>query len=222
MIRSRILVSVIVLAMLAGLGATARAEIGTVRHVAVWAYGTPPQAARAGLYLADAVVADEAVETVDGGALHIRFLDDTELRLGSASRVVLDSFVYDPATSAGEFAIELGEGVFRILTGSLAKESFAISTPVAVIGVRGTDFDVAVASDGATTVTVREGFVTITPRDGQSANVGPTQSVSVGVDGSVSQGAGSPSDPGLAAAGAGQGTSGRGGQDEREESAEED
>lgn len=223
--RNRCLASVFALSSLAilAVGGVARAEIGTVRHVAVWAYGTPPQAARTGLYLADAVIADEVVETVEGGALHIRFLDDTELRLGSASQVVLDSFVYDPASSAGEFAIELGEGVFRIITGSLAKDSFAISTPVAVIGVRGTDFDVAVASDGATTVTVREGLVTITPRDGQSVNVGATQSVSVSQGGAVSQGAGAPNDPGLGAApGGGQGASSARGGDERESSSSEE
>ncbi len=35
------------------------------------------------------MVSDELVKTVEGGALHIRFLDNTKLRLGSSSRLAL-------------------------------------------------------------------------------------------------------------------------------------
>lgn len=44
-------------------------------------------------------MADEIgiVEAVEAGALRLRFLDDSEIRLGSAARVTLDNFVYDPA-----------------------------------------------------------------------------------------------------------------------------
>ncbi|MBM3585699.1 MAG: hypothetical protein FJX36_15185 [Alphaproteobacteria bacterium] len=101
----------------------ALAEIGTVQHVAVWAYGTPPQGERLDLFLADDVVAEEVVEMVSGGALHIQFLDGTEFRLGSSSSVTLDSFVYDLATGEGEFAVDLTNGVFRVITGSLSKDS---------------------------------------------------------------------------------------------------
>lgn len=183
----------------------ARAEIGTVRHVAVWAYGTPPQASRGDLFLADAVVAEEVVETVARGALHIEFLDGTELRLGASSTVTLDSFVYDPVTSTGEFAIDLGAGVFRVITGSLVKESYAITTPVAVIGVRGTDFIVEVIEDILVIITVLQGSLTFTPDGGEPIGMGAGQSVSINADGEVSQGPGAPRDPGLGGAPGNQG-----------------
>ncbi len=183
-----VVVALLSVMVLATVGASAD-EIGTVNYVEVWAYGTPPQTSRLDLFQLDAVETDEVVETVKGGALHIKFLDDTELRLGPASSVTLDSFVYEPNTKAGEFLADLGVGVFRVITGSLQKDGIQITTPVAVIGVRGTDFLVGVAEDGTTTVEVREGEVTITPREGgagagiaanQSATMDPTGAISPG------------------------------------------
>jgi hypothetical protein len=188
------------------MGGSAWAEIGTVRHVNVWAYGTPPQGDRVDLFLADDVVAEEVVETVAGGALHIRFLDGTELRLGSSSSVTLDSFVYDPATGEGDFAVDLTNGVFRVITGSLAKESYAISTPVGVIGVRGTDFIVQVIEDLRVIITVLQGSLTFTPEGGEPIGMGAGQSVSISEDGTVSAGPGAPRDPGLGNLGSDLGT----------------
>ena len=195
------LVVALILIALGGRSAEAAGEIGAVRLIKVWAYGTPPQTARAPLYRADDLFTDELVETVENGALHIRFLDNTRLRLGSASRVMLDSFVYDPSTNAGELAVDLGEGVFRFITGKLNNEGFQIRTPVAVIGVRGTDFIVSVAPDGATTVSVLEGLIEVTARGGggDSVGVGVGQAASVSAVGQVSLGvAVSSPDPGLA------------------------
>ncbi|MEX2650798.1 MAG: FecR domain-containing protein [Alphaproteobacteria bacterium] len=187
-IAGHIAVALLSAMMLATAGASAD-EIGTVNYVEVWAYGTPPQTSRLDLFQADAVETDEVVETVKGGALHVVFLDDTELRLGPASSVTLDSFVYDPSTSAGEFVADLGIGVFRVITGSLQKDAIQITTPVAVIGVRGTDFLVAVLATGTTIIQVLRGIVTITPKAGgdtstvaanQSATMDPTGAVSAG------------------------------------------
>ena len=169
-------------------------EVGNVHIVKVWAYGTPVGESQTPLYRADDLYADELVETVEGGALHIRFLDNSKLRLGSASKVTLDSFVYDPNTSAGELTADLGEGVFRFITGKLNNEGIEIRTPVAVIGVRGTDFIVSVAATGATIVAVLSGIVTVTPRvaGGVPATATAGQGISVSTAGEVSAGAASP------------------------------
>ena len=217
------LVMALILIALGGRFAEAAGEIGNVRLVKVWAYGTPPQTGRAPLFRADDVVSNELVETVEGGALHIRFLDDTRLRLGSSSRVTLDSFVYDPSTNAGEMVADLGEGVFRFITGKLNKEGFQVRTPVAVIGVRGTDFIVSVAASGLTIVAVLAGSVTVTARGagGASAAASAGQSVTVNVAGQVTTGAAGPiQDTGLNEnAGIGSpddaGIAGRGGQDDQ-------
>ena len=209
-------VMALILIALGGRSAEAAGEIGAVRLIKVWAYGTAPQAQRAPLYRADDLFANELVETVENGALHVRFLDNTKLRLGSSSRVTLDSFVYDPDTGAGEMVADLGEGVFRFITGKLNKEGFQIRTPVAVIGVRGTDFVVVVAPDGATTVSVLEGLVEVTARGGggDSADVRVGRAASISAVGRVSLGIALPlTDTGLADDGGWSPWEGKGGGD---------
>ena len=173
----------------------AAGEVGNVHLVKVWAYGTPTGGSQQPLYRADDLFADELVETVEDGALHIRFLDNTKLRLGSASKVTLDSFVYDPNTSAGELVADLGEGVFRFITGKLNNEGIEIRTPVAVIGVRGTDFFVSVTAS-LTIVAVLSGIVTVTPRVAGAATTTVTagQGVTVDAAGAVTVGAAGPID----------------------------
>ena len=94
------------------------------------------------------------MRTVPKGAAHIRFVDGTDLRIGGSSELVLDEFVYDAAGGAGAFTTNMTKGILRMVTGKLAKQGIQIRTPSALIGVRGTDFIVAVLASGATIVPV--------------------------------------------------------------------
>ena len=68
----------------------------------------------------------------------ILFVDGTSLTVGPRSDLVIDRFVYDPAVSAGELVGRLGGGVLRVVGGRISKSGrIEITTPVAVIGVRG-------------------------------------------------------------------------------------
>ncbi|WP_176244998.1 FecR family protein [Oceanibacterium hippocampi] len=154
--------------------------------VKVWAYGTPPTEARRDLYKPDSVDQDEVVETVTSGALHMEFLDQSVLRLGSASTVKLDEFVYNPATTDGQMAVNLSKGVFRFVTGKMTKSGISFTTPSATIGVRGTDFIATVDAAGNTTISVLEGAVDVTPAAG-----GPGISVAAGQSVTVAMGASS-------------------------------
>ncbi len=194
--------------------AFAEGEIGSVTHVDVWAYATPPQADQKDLFMTDRVVSDEVVRTVDGGALHLKFLDGTEMRLGSGSEMTLDNIVYDPNQGTGEFVVELGTGVFRLISGSLNSEAFKLSTPVAAIGIRGSDIEIGVADNGETTVEVNSGIATITPKIGATDLVEVPQgsSLQVALDGALSEG-GAIEDPGLQSASSGRSRRDRGGGD---------
>ena len=144
--------------------------IGAVSLVNIWAYGKAPSASGWGdLYVADDVMTNHGLRTPSGGALHVRFADDTDLRLGSDAEIVVDRYVYDQNAGLGEFSAEIAKGAFRFITGRMRKEGVRILTPVAVIAIRGTDFIVAVAGDGTTTVQVISGEVEITPRTGGAA-----------------------------------------------------
>ena len=146
----------------------ARAEVaGSVAAVRIWAYGTPPeQAQRRDLFLRDEVQVRELLETVTDGALHVRLVDDTMLRLGSASRVVVDEFVYDPDADASTLLARVTMGVCRFVSGKAATRRLEVVTPAATIAARGTVFSVWIAADGSTTIWVSEGQVEVTPLDG--------------------------------------------------------
>lgn len=183
-------------------GAQAADSIGAVKAVVEYAYGSPPGASRKPIYIDDAVFAQEVVETISQGALHILFSDDTDLRLGSATTVTLDKFVYNTETNGGELVASMSRGVFRFITGKIQKQGVSLRTPTTHIGIRGTDFTVVVAEDGATQVAVAEGSVVVTPvNGGAAAAVTAGQGATVDAAGNsvqVSQAAAAPNDPGLA------------------------
>ncbi|UUX50564.1 FecR family protein [Nisaea acidiphila] len=165
----------------------AHAAVGIVSLVKVWGYKQEPSATNwEALYRRDAVEMNQRLRTPDGGALHVRFVDDTELRLGSAAEVTIDRFVFDPSTGAGSLRAEMNKGMMRFITGRMAKEGVRIGTPTAVIGIRGTDFVIEVADDGTTTVAVYEGEVVITPRTGgDSETVAAGQNARVALNAAI-------------------------------------
>ncbi|MEM1399058.1 MAG: FecR domain-containing protein [Pseudomonadota bacterium] len=93
------------------------------------------------LELRDDVFFNETVETGEDSALRITLLDNTSLTLGPSSRVVLDEFVYDPASQQGRLVMRLVSGVFRFTSGLMPKSSYSIGTPAGDIGIRGTVLD---------------------------------------------------------------------------------
>jgi hypothetical protein len=77
------------------------------------------------------------------GRLKITFRDETVLTLGEKASVVIDRYLYDPDKSVGEAILLATKGAFRFATGrieAMNKSKIAVSTPVADIGVRGTEF----------------------------------------------------------------------------------
>lgn len=148
----------------------ARADVaGAVVALRVWAYGTPPDTARRDLFLKDEVYARELLETVQQGALHVRLLDNSMLRLGSATSVVVDEFVYAPDADTSTLLVSVAKGVCRFISGKAAKHRLEVNAPAATIAARGTEFSVWIEPDGSTTVWVQSGQVEVTPRDGSAA-----------------------------------------------------
>ncbi len=87
------------------------------------------------LYLNDHVTTDKA------GKLQVMLLDETVFTVGPESDMVLDQFVYDPFTDSGKIAATVTKGVFRFVTGKVARRDpshMKIKLPVGTIGIRGT------------------------------------------------------------------------------------
>ncbi|MGH6933846.1 MAG: FecR family protein [Dongiaceae bacterium] len=149
--------------------AQAQSVAGEVIALRAWAYGTPPAADRRDLFLQYDVHEHERLETVEAGALHVRLLDNTVVRLGSATSMVLDEFVYRPNESSLSFLATVSRGVCRFITGRTVTKNFSVQTPTASIAARGTEFSVWVTADGTTTIWVQDGQVEVTPRLGGGA-----------------------------------------------------
>ena len=114
------------------------ANAGRTTAVIQDARGTPPGQTTRVLRPKLDVFENERIQTDKRGVTQILFVDGTNLTVGPNSDLTIDRFVYKPETSAGEIAAKMGRGVLRFVGGRISKRGkVAISTPVAVIGVRG-------------------------------------------------------------------------------------
>lgn len=108
----------------------------------------------------------ESYDTVrtKNGRTAIEFLDETRVDVTENSKLVIDEFVYDPNTSTGSLALKASFGTVRYASGQIAKNSkqnVKISTPTAVIGVRGTDFSMTVDETGSSTIILLPSCTTV-------------------------------------------------------------
>lgn len=83
----------------------------------------------------------DTVSTDETGQLQIILKDQTVFTIGPNSSIVIDQFVYDPDTEDGKVHASITKGVFRFVTGKIARkkpEHMELSLPVGTIGIRGT------------------------------------------------------------------------------------
>ena len=108
----------------------------------------------------------DRIVTSTNGHVHIRFVDDALLSVRPDSRLEITRYDYDPARPAlSAVKFDLIEGVTRAISGKAAKaarQRFRLNTPIAAIGVRGTDFTVS-AKGGSTRALVNEGTIVLAP-----------------------------------------------------------
>jgi hypothetical protein len=117
-------------------------RVGFVNKVENEAEVVTGQAAATAL-VGTAVHMKDELRTGADGRLQVTFRDNTVLTLGENASVVIDSYIYDPDQSLGETVLQATKGAFRFATGrikELREKKIAISTPLANIGARGTEF----------------------------------------------------------------------------------
>jgi hypothetical protein len=101
----------------------------------------------------------ESMDTVitDQGRLQLDFVDDTRVDVTENSRVVIDEFIYDPASQQGALSMRATLGAVRYASGAIAannRQRVNIATPSATISVRGTDFMMIVDEIGGSMITL--------------------------------------------------------------------
>jgi len=151
-----------ILAALGALAGTAEAAgIATVLDVVNEGYRTPPGAGERDARPADELVQNEMLRTEDESIIQVRFVDGSELSVESLSEVVLSSYVFDGSASAG--LINLNDGLFHFNSNGGDDQRLKLRTPIATIGIRGTEFLVHVDGADATVIDILSGAVEAIP-----------------------------------------------------------
>jgi hypothetical protein len=89
---------------------------------------------------------EDTIETLKS-RVGITFEDGTRVQCTEFSKLVIDTFVYDPASGKGKLGLKASLGTVRYASGLIAKNSrdeVKVKTPTASVAVRGTDFSLTV------------------------------------------------------------------------------
>lgn len=106
----------------------------------------------------------DRVETSASGHVHLRFIDNAAVAVRPDSALEIQAYHFDagqPASS--EVRLQVDHGITRSISGratEVDKSRFRMNTPVAAIGVRGTDFIVQ-ATDARMRASVAEGAIVV-------------------------------------------------------------
>ncbi len=136
------LVSLVLLISLAATAAAQDAKIGSIRSLEGTA-SIVRDGARATAEIGAAVEQGDTLETGRDGALGVVFRDSSTMTLGPSSHLTLDEFVFEPARDEASFLTTLLRGSVLYVSGvigKLSRDSVALRTPVATVGMRGTRF----------------------------------------------------------------------------------
>jgi hypothetical protein len=142
--------------------AGAAEDIGEASAIANQVTGELDEQVRT-LVVGSHVFHNEWIETAEASSAELIFIDETSISFGPKSRLKLDTFVFDPDPALGKVVVNMTEGAFRFATGSMRSSAYEIHTPVAIIGVRGTEIEIVVNPlDSSTTVKLVSGIAYIT------------------------------------------------------------
>lgn len=126
----------------------------------------------------DAVYVGDHIQTQANSQLHLRMVDNGFLALRPSSQLVISEYQYNKdQPQASKIRIDLEQGTSRAVSGKggqAAKNQYRFNTPLAAIGLRGTDYTV-LADALKTRVSVAQGGVVVSPLgpDCLSSQLGP-------------------------------------------------
>ena len=115
----------------------------------------------------------DRIVTGRNGMVMLVFSDQGRVAIRPESELVIRKYEDDPSGHATQLQLELMRGTVRQISGQAAQrqpERYRLNTPIAAIGVRGTDF-LAKAVQGGVQTYVHEGAITVQPMQ-MGQNVG--------------------------------------------------
>jgi len=181
-----IVVAMTFLACLAGSQTAAQEAIGAVSRIQGEASATRDGATRR-LGLNTSVFLKDVVSTGETARLEVTFADNTRLTLGEKAKLTLDTYVFNPAAGSGTIKFGL-VGSMRFLSGQvskLANSDVSVTTPVASLGIRGTEFWGGPIDNQALGVFLIEGAVSVSNAAGEQILSRPGQGTNIATPGSA-------------------------------------
>jgi hypothetical protein len=159
--------------------ASAAAEVaGTVSFLAGEAQIQRANGQSQALSMGTKIDAGDRIATGPDGHVYVTMVDGAFVVVRPKSRLHIEDYYYDAAVPANNrIKLSLEEGVVRSVTGragEASKQSYRFNTPLAAIGIRGTDF-VVQADSGVTRVAVQSGAIVMSPLGGDclASTLGP-------------------------------------------------
>lgn len=134
----------------------ANASIGTVSTLSGENAQLERSSNKSSLSRSSSIESNDLILVGNNTNVDIRFVDNTNVKITPNSRLLIDSFVYDPGRSdAGRVGLRVALGSVRYASGQIAKsnpQQVSINTPTSTIAVRGTDFSMTVDESGRSMV----------------------------------------------------------------------
>ncbi|MFT7687331.1 MAG: hypothetical protein ACI9FB_002683, partial [Candidatus Azotimanducaceae bacterium] len=154
-------------------GAAPLVQIGTVGFLSGRVVRIDKNGVEEVLKKGDAIFQGDEIRVDGRGFVLAKMVDGTRFRLGSDARAKLEEFTYDKKAEIGNFEAKVLKGAFSYKSGGIGKfgkggEHSKISTPSAVIGIRGSELEGDVKADGSTTVIHTSGVLTVTDQAGNN------------------------------------------------------
>jgi hypothetical protein len=114
-------------------------KVGVAAAVTPEASSTPPGGETKTLKIGKSVVYNERIDTSASGVVQVLLLDDSTFTVGPGSSLVIDKFVYNPASGKGALVASFSKGALRFVGGKLSKDerSISVKTPAGLLTVRG-------------------------------------------------------------------------------------
>lgn len=149
----------------------AAAQVGQVAHVHGQAH-VQRGAEQYPLKQGSQIMQGDTVITGADGVAEIVFEDDSHFTVGNHSQVVIDQFIYEGQDENNRSDIRIVKGVFRFASGKIARHDHSrvrYHTPVATIGIRGSEAFGEVKANGQTLLGMSECCVDVTNNAGHVA-----------------------------------------------------
>ena len=142
------------------------AEVGRVSLHIGQAWVVRADGAREPILRGAAIRIGDRVETAANGHVHMRFIDNAAVSVRPESVLQIQAYTYDvERPQSNEIRLLVEKGTSRSISGAateIDKTRFRLNTPIAAIGIRGTDFIVRTDSTGVR-ASVADGTIVMSP-----------------------------------------------------------